>query len=757
MKYYASKYIGYYFTTGLLSLIPVINMWPNFIYQAIGISVLFIMLIYHIMKSDILNVTAFDMLILFLFIYEIILYFISISRDVSLLYVQNSYFGTLYYFSLRIHVNKKRKITFLLKIFTTFFFLLSVISLMSFSLFVEKVHLLGFENPLDFKNLYAPLGQMSNVWATYLLCFSGFILLAFSLTKCGFSKKCIYGIILSLLFLGIIHTFSRGGYISLFLFLFIICIYVYRLKISILKRSLYFLFIGLAIFTTFSLQKGALDTLRMNTTQSQKRSTEARVNSLKVAMDIFGEAPVLGVGSGNYSLAANKFFYENDNNTYVKWSANSLIQLMVEKGILGFFLWLLIIILLLNSLIHIRVSKLPALIIIITLIILVIKEFTFSSYFEHIGLQLLVFTLVAIFQNGYCSKEYKLINYPRRKFILISIYTLSYCWLLLAIVSYLKNEENIRKFVIAMHDNNKEESQKYINKITVSTAYFINKYLFEWALYEQTLNEKHLQCAKYHLQKAIGQNNNDYLLQHNMANILQYEGRNDSALIILSKLVNDFPQNTLYQISLGKLLYENGNTDFALIHFEEAIRISPTVLDAPFWINFERTDSISATIIKDRLKKKMIKTEDPILISKYGKICLNLKDTIGAEKYLNKAITLLPNLSRPWYYLGMIAHYRGDSVKALKYISISEELSRIDYFTASYLSKHYFSQNDSLKGKDYQDRALSYLEILNSERNRKYQIWYNSKPLNNQIIPTKLQYEMIPEIYYKYHFRTKKD
>lgn len=136
---------------------------------------------------------------------------------------------------------------------------------------------------------------------------------------------------------------------------------------------------------------------------------------------------------------------------------------------------------------------------------------------------------------------------------------------------------------------------------------------------------------------------------------------------------------------------------------------------------------------------------------------MSLKDTVGADKYLNKAITLLPNLSRPWYYLGMIAHYRGDSVKALKYISISEELSRIDYFTASYLSKHYFSQNDSLKGKDYQDRVLSYLEILNSERNRKYQIWYNSKPLNNQIIPTELQYEIIPEIYYKYHFRTKKD
>lgn len=73
---------------------------------------------------------------------------------------------------------------------------------------------------------------------------------------------------------------------------------------------------------------------------------------------------------------------------------------------------------------------------------------------------------------------------------------------------------------------------------------------------------------------------------------------------------------------------------------------------------------------------------------------------------------------------------------ALKYISISEELSRADYFTASYLSKYYFSQNDSQKGKDYHDMALSCLEILNSERNRKYQIWYNSKPLNNQIIPT---------------------
>lgn len=757
MKYYASKYIGYYFTTGLLLLIPVMNIWPNFIYQIIGIFTLFIMLIYNIIKSDILKVTVFDVLILLLFIYEIILYFISISRDVSLLYLQNSFFVTLYYFSLRTYVDRKRKITFLLNAFSVYFFFLSVISLFSFFLFVEKMDLLGFQNPLEFKNLYAPLGQMSNVWATYLLCFSGFILLTFSQTKYGLCEKYVLGIILSLLFLGIIHTFSRGAYVCLFLFLFFICVYIFRLKISLLKRTLCLLFIGLAVLTTFGLQKGALDTLRMNVTQSQKRSSEARVNSLKVAINIFRESPVLGVGSGNYSLAANKFFYENDNNTYVKWSANSGIQLIVEKGIIGFVLWLLVFVLLLNLLIHIRVTKLPASIIIITLIILVIKELTFSSYFEHIGLQLLVFTLFAIFQNGFCSKKYKLNNYPRRKFILISTYTLIYCWLLSVIISYLKNEENTRKFVIAMHDNNMKESQKYINKATGNAACLINKCLFEWTLYEQTLNKMHLQYAKYHLQKAIDQKKNDYLLQHNMANILQYEGRNDSALIILSKLVNDFPQNTLYQISLGKLLYKNGNADLALIHFEKAIRISPTVLDAPFWINFERSDSINATIIKDRLKKNMIKTEDPILISKYGKICLNLKDTIGAEKYLNKAITLLPNLSRPWYYLGMIAHYRGDSVKALRYISISEELSRIDYFTASYLSKHYFSQNDSLKGKDYQDRALSYLEILNSERNRKYQMWYNSKPLNNQIIPTMLQYEIIPEIYYKYHFRTKRN
>ncbi len=79
---------------------------------------------------------------------------------------------------------------------------------------------------------------------------------------------------------------------------------------------------------------------------------------------------------------------------------------------------------------------------------------------------------------------------------------------------------------------------------------------------------------------------------------------------------------------------------------------------------------------------------DPVEYARKGKILLALGDTIASERYLNRALDMLPNISLPWCYLGVIACERGDTVAGRQYLTKSYTLNQYEPITLISMNKY---------------------------------------------------------------------
>jgi len=120
-----------------------------------------------------------------------------------------------------------------------------------------------------------------------------FLLFAFRLLLKNDYQKKIVNIFLSLIFVILLGTFSRGAWISIFIsFLFV----VFYLNRYYSKRIFVYLFIFFIIIVPLSFQM-----LRIQTNyQIGGKSTGSRVSSLKIAVRAFKEKPFFGHSPGSY-------------------------------------------------------------------------------------------------------------------------------------------------------------------------------------------------------------------------------------------------------------------------------------------------------------------------------------------------------------------------------------------------------------------------------------------------------------------------
>jgi len=81
----------------------------------------------------------------------------------------------------------------------------------------------------------------------------------------------------------------------------------------------------------FSLQDDCNKTLSLNSTISQQRSIEARVDSSQKAIQLL-KTNKLGYGAGTYSLVNSERFEDSDI-PFTSFAPNCIAQLFVEKGV----------------------------------------------------------------------------------------------------------------------------------------------------------------------------------------------------------------------------------------------------------------------------------------------------------------------------------------------------------------------------------------------------------------------------------------
>ncbi|MCF6168935.1 O-antigen ligase family protein [Lutibacter sp.] len=290
----------------------------------------------------------------------------------------------------------------------------------------------GFFELNNFKNLYTPFGVLNNIWASILLLFIPFnLIFLIHLDKKGDKILLILNLLLTVF--SIIVSFSRGAYLSVFVFVFLLNV----LLINYLRFKQLFLYniIMVLMFSTSALlmYNSFKTTISFNKIESQQRSTDGRIALWKHSFKLIKDKPIVGYGQDNYLLAQDKHPYLGEDIANSYRTNNTYIELLIERGILGFasylFFFLIVLIIVfknLKSRKNTQKEKIEIAIIFSGIIAILVREFTFSSLFENDFVYLLTFHLVfLLIPYDIKIKEYRFSQRKKIGFLAISLVVFS--------------------------------------------------------------------------------------------------------------------------------------------------------------------------------------------------------------------------------------------------------------------------------------------------------------------------------------------
>jgi tetratricopeptide (TPR) repeat protein len=170
---------------------------------------------------------------------------------------------------------------------------------------------------------------------------------------------------------------------------------------------------------------------------------------------------------------------------------------------------------------------------------------------------------------------------------------------------------------------------------------------------------------------ALKLNSRDGVAYHNLAWQEHLLGDDDSAARDWDNAVAIDPDNAAFHLSYGMFLEERGAREAARLEYVSAIMLKPSIVDSPFFTQYRTRSSKEAAAalneVAVRLERELGDGNDPILEARLGKIYLVMGDAAHAEKLLAGAAQQLPNLPLVWFNLGELYEQRGDNGRALEY------------------------------------------------------------------------------------------
>ncbi len=265
--------------------------------------------------------------------------------------------------------------------------------------------------------------------------------------------------IFNIFFIGnLVLTFSRMGWISLFIFLLMLPLWYWWKEKNLLKNKLIKILITIVIFFVWFY----ISTLtRSNCSVIEHRISDVstvkqRLGYWKVALIEYSQNPFLGNGFGSYELLYSKYKLPNIQET--KYAHNFIFQTLAENGVIGTFLISLFFFFLLRNFFS---HYLPFF---ITLVFLLSNLAGFSMY--NSTTTFLFALILSLFNSGKCK-----IN--RTAFLFISFFVLSLSFY----VSL--NEVYKERLFYASISEDKKEMQKVLfkwNKLKIKDR-FILKYI----------------------------------------------------------------------------------------------------------------------------------------------------------------------------------------------------------------------------------------------------------------------------------------
>ncbi|MDR2287491.1 MAG: O-antigen ligase family protein [Prevotellaceae bacterium] len=670
-----------------------------------------------------------DTVILVLWGYQLVNLFSSIEPVSGFFAIRTLTFCIIFYFLLRTVLDSSAKIEKFVYMLCVFIALLCAVATVTFFLFRSACVYVGFNSLYDFRHLYKPFGYLSNVWGTLLIGFTGIVLFALHLGKQGKVKSVFLILLLGLLLWNIVISFSRGVYLALASLLLSYGVYLVFFAIDRRRKILTVAVLTFLLFIAgFVHRQDVVKTLQFNRSLSQQRSIAGRMDAISSSYELFKASPLTGTGAGTYQQVINEYRYEDDDIGFTSFAPNGYIQLVVEQGIAGLVLWGLLFVSVFVEIFRKRKNSQASMILFILLTAILIREATFSVLLGSLGLQLLLFTALAVFQFTDLTD-----------FKNLSGLKLGLCFPVIALISsllifgyslyYMHDEQNNRKALSEMKAGRPDDAETYILKTSERTPYLINRFLVYDELYRKTHNTEYLDRAENYLQKAALKNPHDMTLTYYQASVLREKGQYEAALSVLTELTQRFPNKSLYQLSVFDLLYKNGQQEKAFPYLLQAVKIAPDLWDSAYLENIFLNDPALKELLKNKLLQNIFTdkdSNDPVLLAKNGKIFLSSGLNKEAKPCLEKAILLLPNLIYPHYYLSQIEASQQNFEQSDIY------LKQFVFLRNNSLSKHVI--DETVRSGEFEKLSIRRKQIIDHSYTVKFQTWYRSSTILKQLI-----------------------
>ncbi|HWC77096.1 MAG TPA: O-antigen ligase family protein, partial [Blastocatellia bacterium] len=350
-----------------------------------------------------------DLSVVLVALAEVISYATSTYPPNSIRWVSEALFLLLLYSLIRVAVVHDYQRVAIYLLITALAFWISSRALYSFWRHWGRLEAMGFTDPTDFRHLYGlvgPPGYATAERVTLFLLLLPFPLILF-LTFKSFKEKLrpIRWLLLApviTLVLALSVTFSRGVYVAICFFVAGASILLYRYRVASAGRIILFNLLLAIVVSLFlsPLARPVLTTVAMFRSPSQVRSFEGRIQLWRSSLELAGRHPWTGAGAFNFPIE-----YVADSEARPAFGAsafNYFLQILVEKGVVGLAAYLLLLFaffrmsIIGSSMAQSRLHKTAAILFMIGVGAVIVRDLTYSSMFINKGANTLLWLMLAI-------------------------------------------------------------------------------------------------------------------------------------------------------------------------------------------------------------------------------------------------------------------------------------------------------------------------------------------------------------------------
>lgn len=715
----------------LLTLLTYIGFWNSgFILPVLIAAMTGLAWVYVRKGSDVWGFEWIDLLMIFLCLIELISFVFSVYKPNSFLSLEKMFFWVLFYFVLRYGL----KNDFIQRIFYStlgvYGLMLSCGALLSF--FILKATLLseGWLDASQFKALYSPFGFRNNDWATIALCFLPFPLLSAVLFRSvkGMIVAGLFGF--SLIVYSVLTSFSRGAYLSLGVFIFVLLSGIIRFRLVKTKTWIVLVLAtgGMLALMTIPVYQPMMTTLAMNKTVSQQRSTQGRLETFRVVWCKVKEHWMTGMGAYNFALSGQDCRSTNEDAGDSIFTNNLYLQIFIEKGLGGLLVYSLLFLILLGQYFRNLYQQTDKEKVLIHLLLFAglftyfFRELFFASFFESNPVMVMVAVYAALrpFPNqhlvnhiqghddhrGTVKKYWGSSVLP---YLLLGLFLVGTAWIYYTKGRYKKAEGLMNEASKAQASG---DLQKAIGKMDQALLVApdlapyhemaglisgqINWNPAKVAIDSMDLDQAKLAVAVSHLERAIQINPDDAGFHFNLACLLflQHHSITEVARTHFIKALNSEPANVEFLIGYGLLSEYSRDTVLAFALYEKAIRLDPELLQSEFFEDLARRrpslpDKLTTRAIL-HLKNQLNSGYNTVFTARLGLLYWSTSNFVLAKKLFNQVMDDLPDLYRPYYYLGRMAELENDSILAQRLYQKSLYLNNRDYLAPLKMGDYYY-------------------------------------------------------------------